>query len=113
MTVKFPLMERTEVKTVIGAASHLFGLCWFDLHFVGLHLGHQVLPVLAYGALFGAHPGGIFAGFADGRNVAHALLRWSLHSFTCRTTHLWVGSHLFSQWIKDGGLLLLGRYFNP
>lgn len=96
-------MELAEVKTWIGAPSHLFGLCWFDLlHFVGLHLGLQVLPVLAYSALFGAHPGGVFAGFADGRNVADALLRWSLHSFTCRTTHLLVGSHLFSQRIKDG-----------
>lgn len=100
--MKFPLMELTAVKTLIGAPPHLFGLCWFDLlHFVGLHLGLQVLPVLAYGALFGAHPSGIFAGFADGRNVADALLRWSLHSFTCRTTHLLVGSPLCSQWMVE------------
>lgn len=82
-------MEMTEVKTrtLAGRAGHLFGLCWFDLfHFVGLHLGLQVLPVLAYSALFGAHPGEIFAGFADGGNVADALLRWRLHGFTCRTT---------------------------
>lgn len=108
MTVKLPLMELTAVKALTGAPAHLFGLCWFDfLHLVGLHLGLQVLPVLAHGALFGAHPGGIFAGFADGRNVADALLRWSLHSFTCRTTHLLVGSHLFCQWIKDGRILLI------
>lgn len=84
--------------------SHLFGPSRFPLlHLVGLHLGLQFLPVLADGALLGAHPAGVLAGFADGGDVADALLgRW-LHGLTCRTESV-IG---FSM--RDGVFLTLDQ----